>query len=358
MSSGVPIPTGAADLTADWLTAALADISGGAKVLSVIGKPIGTGQIADSIRLAIEWDRPTDAPSSLVTKVTSANEDSRNAGIGTRTYEVEVGFYRDLAPSLDVHKPGSYWQGYDPSTGAYAVVLDDMAPAEQGDQMKGCSVDEAALALDEAALLHRAKWGDANLSSIPWLDRGPGTAAVGMGGILGAMIPGFLERYESRMTPEVVELVQRYADVLTRSPDVPPGPRTVVHNDFRNDNLLFGGPNGRVCVLDWQTVAIGHGVADASYFLGGSLLPDDRRANERDLLRRYHERLTEKGVDLSWDDCWYAYRRYAYTGLTMAIFASLVVTRTDRGDEMFIAMADRAGQHMLDLETEALLLNP
>ena len=36
---------------------------------------------------------------------------------------------------------------------------------------------------------------------------------------------------------------------------------------------------------------------------------------------------------------WEQYRRYAFGGLIMAIVASFLVRRTERGDEMFITMA-------------------
>jgi hypothetical protein len=108
-------------------------------------------------------------------------------------------------------------------------------------------------------------------------------------------------------------------------------------------------------VLDWQTPGIGHGVSDVSYFLGGSLLVDDRRAHERELLARYRTKLAAHGVELSEDDAWIAYRRTAFAGLNMAIIASMLVGRTDRGDDMFMAMAERAGRHALDLDSEALL---
>ena len=38
----------------------------------------------------------------------------------------------------------------------------------------------------------------------------------------------------------------------------------------------------------------------------------------------------------------------------MAIVASALVRRTDRGDEMFLAMAERHAHQGLDLDTEAL----
>jgi hypothetical protein len=352
--SACPIPTGIADVTAEWLTCALSSTHPGGSVVAVDRQQIGTGQIADSVRVSLTWDPPGHGPASLVCKVTSANEESRQAAMGTRTYEVEVGFYRDLADRLPVRRPACSWTGFDPEAHAYGVVLEDLAPAEQGDQMRGCSVDEAALAIDELALLHGPMWGATDLDRYSWLARGGGTSSPGVGSFLEMLLPGFLERYADRLTPEVRELVERVVPKL-KGGKVGDGPVTVLHGDFRTDNLMFGHPDGRVCVLDWQTVGVGDGTADLAYFLGGSLVPDDRRAHEDELLERYRRRLAEQGVDLSAGDCAAGYRRFAFSGMNMAIVASMLVGRTDRGDDMFVAMADRAGLHALDLDSEALL---
>ena len=42
-------------------------------------------------------------------------------------------------------------------------------------------------------------------------------------------------------------------------------------------------------------------------------------------------------------------------GLVMAVGASMLVERTERGDAMFMAMATRHAQHILDLEAIDLL---
>jgi hypothetical protein len=39
----------------------------------------------------------------------------------------------------------------------------------------------------------------------------------------------------------------------------------------------------------------------------------------------------------------------------MAVAASMLVERTDRGDEMFLVMAHRHARHALDLDAPALL---
>ena len=350
--SSIQIPRGLSDLTSEWVGAVMASHGYGA-VKDVSVEPIGTGQIADSARLSITWGHGTPGPDTLVAKVTAASEESRQAGMTTRTYEVEVGFYSSLAAELPVRTPRCYWAGFDPSQAAYGVVLEDVAPAHQGDQVGGCSIDEAAAALDELALLHAPRWGDTNLESLSWLHVGGRDRGSGLGGILGMFLPGFLERYESRMTPEVVQLIPRFLEVMDHYGGGLDGPKTVLHGDFRNDNLMFG--LDRVVVLDWQTVSLGAALSDVSYFLGGSLLPDDRRAHEEKLVRGYFDKIRSLGVDMDWDRCWLDYRRYAFAGLIMAMFASMVVTRTDRGDAMFIAMADRAGVHALDMDSLSLI---
>jgi hypothetical protein len=57
----------------------------------------------------------------------------------------------------------------------------------------------------------------------------------------------------------------------------------------------------------------------------------------------------------SLEECWDDYRRSSYASLLMAVFASMMVGRTDRGDAMFMAMANRSAQMGADLDAHALL---
>ncbi|HYZ93743.1 MAG TPA: phosphotransferase [Actinomycetota bacterium] len=345
MSDGVGIPSGIGDLTPAFLSEAL-----GHRVVDVTLTPVGTGQVADSARIAFTWDPPDAGPPTLVAKVTSSSEVSRTIAGITRTYEIEVGFYSELAPKIGVNAPKSHYAAHDPATGAYCAILDDLAPCEQGDQMRGCSVDEAALALREIPELH-APGTDPQLQALPWLRRREPAEAEFAAGYITSLLPGFFDRYADRLDDDVVAMSERSVGAAVRT--AAPDHTTIVHNDFRVDNLMFGGP--RVWVLDWQTMAVADGVADVSYFLGGSLQIDDRRKHEEALVHSYAEDMSARGVPTGFDDCWTRYRRYAFSGLIMAIGASMNVERTDRGDDMFIAMANRAGRHVLDLGAEELL---
>jgi hypothetical protein len=103
--------------------------------------------------------------------------------------------------------------------------------------------------------------------------------------------------------------------------------------------------------VDWQTCTHGPALQDVAYFIGASLSLDERRAAEETLVRDYHDGLLTAGVrGYDWDDCWHDYRRCAWAGLVMAIAASNLVERTDRGDRMFLTMATRHARHALDLD--------
>jgi hypothetical protein len=344
---------GTADVTADWCSAALAATIGEAEVIAVTIEPVGTGQVSDTVRLHLEYDEPHAGPPTLIAKVPAAAEDSRFAARLTRTYEIEASFYRDLAADLPVRTPRCHYSAHDAATDGYVVLLEDVSPARQGDQLHGCPVAEIEAAIDELALLHAPRWGDEALTQIGWLHRAQPENIANLVALVNLAAGPFRERYRDRLSAETLALAGRLLPRLGAQLGHRRRPWTIVHGDFRADNLLFGGD--RVVVVDWQTVSLGPGPADLSYLLGASLTPDDRRVHEAALVDRYVERLDARGVAVDRDDVWEAYRRHTFGGLVMAILASGLVQRTKRGDEMFVAMAERHARHALDLDAEALI---
>jgi hypothetical protein len=345
------------DLDPGWLTDVLrrsGTLPDGVAVTAVEETPVGTGQLGDCRRLVLTYDAEVDAPATLVAKVPSSDETSRATGMAMRTYETEVRFYQELAATVDVRAPGCHHAEYHPDTGDFVLLLEDLAPAEQGDQVAGCTVEAAASVLEEAVRLHAPRWGDPALGELEWLERYSEEGRDQLRGLLTVLFPNFVERYADRLDGDVLAMGERFIDRLDDYYERRPEPLTVVHNDFRLDNMLFDGD--AVAVVDWQTVGRGPAMADVSYFLGAGLTTDDRRAHEEDLLRGYHAGLAASGIEgYSWDRLWADYRLFAFAGFHMAVLASMIVQRTDRGDDMFMAMAQRHGRHVLDLEAEALL---
>lgn len=341
------VPRGIEDLTPEWLTEALSGVSDGATVTDLVAIKIGQGNIAESVRLVPTYDTVTPAPASVVAKVPSSEEISRATGFATRTYELEAAFYNELADTVWVNRPRCYVADYDLEGGRYTVVLEDLAPAEPGDQVAGCSPEDAAAVIPELAALHAPRWADPTLLDLAWLDRPVPASTEGSVALITAVFPSFVDRYRDRLDPEVLALTERLMGSLASYAVDRPGPWTMIHGDFRLDNLLFGGP--RVAVLDWQTVKIGPGLSDVAYFIGSALDREARRDHEAALVRVYHQQMEAAGVDLAWTDCWEGYRRYSFDGLIMGVVASMLVTRTKRSDDMFMAMVGRHGRQALDV---------
>ena len=188
---------------------------------------------------------------------------------------------------------------YDETTGYFTLLLEDKVDATQGDQIAGCSPEQAELALRTLARLQAPQLNDLHVGNSDYLNL-PNPIDQSL---MAMLLPGFLERYADRVTPEHAEVCRTFvaasdAWLADRRP-----PLGLVHGDFRLDNLLL---TSTACtVVDWQTVSWGPAMLDASYFLGGSLTVDDRRRHEERLLRAYHDELVASGVqNFTWETCW------------------------------------------------------
>ncbi|HEX4865136.1 MAG TPA: phosphotransferase, partial [Acidimicrobiales bacterium] len=244
----------------------------------------------------------------------------------------------------------------DVPTASFVLLLEDLRSSRTGDQLAGCSTKEAELAIDELVGLHAPLWADPWLEKLPWLHRDKAAQQAFLLGLLPQLWAGFYDRYKDRLGPNVREAGGTLFDHLDAYVHAETEPWTVVHGDYRLDNLLFSATGDRVAVVDWQTCTHGPGMQDIAYFIGAGLLADCRREAEEQLVARYHQGLQREGIaKYDFERCWHDYRRFTWAGLVMAVAASMLVERTERGDEMFMAMAHRHARHALDLGADQLL---
>jgi aminoglycoside phosphotransferase (APT) family kinase protein len=360
--SDASIPT-AADIDAAWLTHVLreAGVARDASVVSVEGTSIGTGQVGENVRFRLAWDRDDPSlPASVVGKFPSASELSRATAVQIGTYQREVGFYRELQALVDIRTPHIHHVAWNADTHDFAVIMEDLSNSSQGDQLAGCSVDQARAAAVELAGLHAPTWGATDEVERDWINRPSSERTEVLSTMYAATLPGFVDRYAEQLGDDIVDIARRivtaYPTLATAIADWAgtSGAWCVVHADYRLDNLLFGDtPDApAVVAVDWQTTSIGIGPADVAYLIGSGLLTDDRRAHERDLFAAYLDALRERGVSTDDAAAWDGYVLGTAGGLLMAIIASQIVERTDRGDQMFMAMAAR---HAIQLDELGLL---
>ena len=340
-------------IDAGWLTAVLQHAGVDAVVKGFTAAEVGTGQIGDSVRFRLDYERGgDDAPASLVGKFPAAGDESRKTGVALGNYLREVRFYQQLAPTALIHTPRCYFTDVDEVTSEFVLMMEDLAPAEQGDQLRGVSLEQARLAVVEAAKLHASHWGDDGLDALPWVSNTRAAPPSAANPDAVAMLwQGFKQRYGTRLKPEWVAAGERLTARFVGIGQQHDGPRCLTHNDYRPDNMMFASARGGypLTVLDWQSFAYGAGPTDLAYFLAGAVTPDVRRAHEPEFLALYLKTLTEHGVaGYGMDDLKRHYGQGGYLLFLTAFFAAMIVTQTERGDAMFLQMIAGATWHMQD----------
>lgn len=297
------VPAVVADLSAEWLDSALResgvlDVDIGALDVEPLGA--AAGLLGDLARVRPTYRRGV-GPASLVVKLPATAPGARQVGMTLRAWAREVAFYDEVAPAtanLDV--PRCFHTGANDSAERWVVVLEDI-PADAVDYLAGASLHQAEAAIDSLATFHAAWWESDRRFS--WM---PGFDGAGVGGLQGLWLeshPHFIERYGHLAPGPTTDWLTVFAPRLAEwSEKAAAEPLTIVHADYRLDNLLFRGD--RVTMIDWQTALRGPAAMDVSCFIATSLGIENRREWEPTLLSRYLDALSDNGVTV--DPVWFA----------------------------------------------------
>lgn len=329
-------------ITAGWLTERLraAGQLAQGEVIALAWQPIGTGQVGDSARISLTYDRPGAGPATIAGKFPAADAMSRQTAGAFGLYAKEVGFYREIAPHLGVRAPQVLAAEIASDGVDFILLFEDLGPARGGNQLASCSAADARAGVKQAAAIHAPSWDNADLLATSWLQPNPAQVEQ-----IRALYPNaqaiFRERYADTLEPEFMAVCEALNDAGELWFGREPRTRCIVHGDFRLDNMLFDIKGGaeEIAVLDWQTVAIGSGLTDIGYFLGTGIGDALRRAHEGELLDLYCAEMTARGVPLTRDAIWDDYVIGALHGVSTAVFSAAYVERTARGDENFLSMA-------------------
>ena len=289
-ASGRQLPTSVADLTPEWFSDVLARPVTGVQLESL---DEGVGFLGQTVRARLS----SSAPSPAVVIVKFAGEGpARAVASSMGLYEREVRFYDEVASRVGVAVPDCLLAEIDVASGLFVLVLADLSPARAGDQLVGAADDEIAAAVATAARLHATWWGSPELSGWAWL---PSQAALIAGTLERApeLYPAFAEAWSSEFSDEELKLGEKVAMHLGPLVDVVDHPPfTLVHGDYRLDNLFFSS-GGDVAVIDWQLPFRGFsGAFDLALLLASSLTSEDRKRLIRSLELIYLEELARAGI--------------------------------------------------------------
>ena len=355
------LPKHATEIDADWLTEALragGAIDPGTTVTEVGLDPVaaGIGFMGEVARL-----RPSYAggsgPATVMAKIPTQDQHVRELLAPARVFEREARFYAELAPKLDV-VPQAYHVGADEAAGDYVLLLEDLGHLQIGDQVQGSDVDEAAAALESLGRFHASFWRSPQLDELTWM---PPIDDPGMkigDQVYTASLPLFQQVFGHAVTDECASIVERFAPNVHQLMDrMAAMPHTIVHFDYRLDNLFFGD-DGQVTMIDFQASCKGGGAYDVGYFLSQNLPVDVRRTHEDDLLRTYHDTLVAGGVEgYSLDQLREDYRVGVLYGWIIPVYAVGTLDSTsERAMALWTEVIERSQAAMVDHHVADLLV--
>ncbi len=159
-------------------------------------------------------------------------------------------------------------------------------------------------------------------------------AAIGLsdfappGNYIERQVARWTRQYRAAQTDDVPE-VERLIEWLPRT--LPAQDRvSVIHGDYRIDNLIYGGDGSVRAVLDWELATLGDPVADFAYLAMNWAMPQDGRSGLAGLdlaaegipmldeaVARYCEATGRDGLpNLNW---YFAFNLFRLTGIVQGI---------------------------------------
>ncbi len=324
-------------LNPQWLTRALAPVSGGARVTHVeLTEVIKT--MASKARFAVRFEGDDRLHSYCLKAFMGEDQE-----FGGATTIREGDFYLEIAPHITMRVPQCANVILDREGSRGLLVMEDLvvAGAHFCGALEPCTPDLAAQMLDQLARLHAAShlvprldWLPDRVEQLgarPMFDEAlqqsllddersaPLDARTRSAALLHASLKALAERYRGR-------------------------PHTLLHGDTHAGNIYLTaeGPG----FTDWQLIQRGHWSLDVSYMINGALPVDVAEREERRLLDHYIDALAaHDGETLDRAQAWEDYR----TGIVIGFYNWAVTRRVVR--PIINEFTKRLGLAMERLET-------
>ncbi len=363
-SAPLPIPT-IDGLDAPWFTEmfrAGGHLTGNQSVVTAASTRMGEGAGMASLlwRFELTYDtapgQSVEAPSTVIVKL--ATDDPHRLFImqTAKFYAREVRFYNELAIDAPVRVPRCWHAAIDPETSMFVLVLEDAGPLRHVDQLVGCGFDDAVQALRTLARF-QARWWGKDLSDLA-------STFVPMDDPFNQFVvpvlhqqgwPAARDARPDLWPDDVAAFLDGFVAKVPAILDGLMGPNTLIHNDYRVDNLLWDGDD--IVVLDFQMSSVASGLLDFAYFVAQSIPKDVRKARFDDLLDAYLGELAANGVELDRQAAFDKYRRALVFGFMWPLgLMGTYDTLDPRGRELAQTMLERHLSAVAD--SDALALYP
>jgi hypothetical protein len=335
------IPEKPSDIDAAWLAEVLQVDSSDVLNISVRSAEAESGLVSLICFVEIISKQGSGLPEKLVVKLAPSFEAARELVKAFNLFAREAQFYENIAPKLTIRTPGFLHCDYDES-GIGVLVLEDCSHLRSLDQTveQPTTLEELKWLVDMLANMAISSW------NAPWLDTETELLSVDHP-VSKAYFGGCQDGYSTLLESEFMEwapegfmpLAERLAsDFVSLVEAQPVDKRSLCHLDVRLANIfLDDGADDPVILYDWQSMYPGRTAQDLGYLISSCYSADFRRTHERDLVKRYHQKLVEAGIsDYSFDEAWFDYRHGIIIGLRLLPMAQGDLDlSSDAGNSLF-----------------------
>jgi len=242
-------------VTAAWLESVL-DV----EIVNAEVKPIseGTGFAGSVYRVHLNYgESGAELPDTVIWKTVSGDERTREFLTALGAYEREARFYGQLASGLEL-APRTYFSDFDPDSGTFCLITEDVSYLRPGDQIEGCTLEEAKAIIQEVASFHSMFWTDLpgeRLDWVPAFDGGSGYFAR-MHSVSWRQLERSFDHVPRGLIEAAHKVAPRVSDIKSR---LSQSPVTLVHGDLRLDNVFLANTSraDSVKLIDWQAIRLG-----------------------------------------------------------------------------------------------------
>jgi hypothetical protein len=295
-------------------------------------------------------------PATMIAKMPTLDPGGRQVCGLFRFYEREIQFYDQLAVSMPIRTPTAYYTAMDIAADDYLLLLEDIDDLRVGDEVAGCRIAEAEVAIRAIATVQAGWWDEPKLEALEWMPAINAPVHQSAQGAYQQALPAFLQMFGDRLSSRMRETSERMATrIITMQHHFAQAPRTITHSDFRLDNMFFGD-DSQMALIDWQITWRGRGIFDVAYFLSTALPREQRRAEEMRLLRVWYDIVTAGRTGYSWEDAVTDYRRaILFCNLYTVIGIGTLDPSNERGMALMRAWVERRCGAIEDLDAAEMM---
>jgi len=345
-------------VTAEWINSALNE--GGfiknSSVIDIKTEILGDskGFLSSIVKVIIIYDKKeVSAPDSLVVKIEPESGPFREYGNELHAFQREILFYKEVAGNVPIRLPVIYFTVDEPP--AFSIVMEDLSHYEPGDQVVGMNLNQIRTTVENVGKLQAEYWNNGALGKLNWM---PSTNNIAFDYAI--KWDSFVKHFGQFTDQKGLKVGEKLKNsVKWLENEVSKRPKTIVHSDLREDNLLFGsgGADEEVLILDWQLAIRSMGAFDVARLIGGSELPSERKGHQFEVLRCWYDTLIDCGVEAySWEEAQYDFRLGALYCLCYPVhFHDGVIDAKGRKMELVEVLINRQFASAVELDAESIL---